>query len=124
MASNKTLNIQPIALSAAAANILNPAITSLSGPVGFTMSQPYIIISHMRVVNNDASNHTIKLFKGATGGSAVGTELAWSGTVIGANSYADWYGKLRLDSADFLTGLADVANKLILNIDAEIGVSG
>jgi vacuolar-type H+-ATPase subunit B/Vma2 len=91
--------------------------------VGYTQTQPYIIIKHMRVVNNDASNHTIKLFKGATGASAVGTEVAFSGTTIGANSFSDWYGQLRLDSADFLTGFADVANKLTLNIDAEIGIS-
>jgi hypothetical protein len=123
MASNKVLNIEPIALGASAANILNPNITSLSGPVGFTMTQPYILITHIRVVNNDSSNHQATLYKGATGGSTATTAAIWSGTTIGANSYADWYGKLRLDAADFLTGFADSANKLVLNIDAEIGVS-
>jgi len=124
MAANKILNIPPIALGASAANILNGAITSLAGPVGYTQTQPYIIVKHMRVVNNDTVNHTIKLFKGATGGSAVGTELSYSGTVVGANSFTDLYGQIRLDAADFLTGFADAANKLILNIDAEIGISG
>lgn len=125
MAANKILNIEPIALSAAIANLLNCGITSLAGVVGFTMTQPYIVIKHVRVLNNDAANHSLKLFKGATGGSAVGTEVIFPPNfVVAANSYADWYGQLRLDSADFLTGLADTASKLTLNIDAEIGVAG
>ena len=124
MAQNKILNIEPIALSASAANLLNSNIASLTGPVGFTMTQPYIIIKHMRIVNNDSVAHTAKLFKGATGASAVGTEFAFGGGVsIAGASYVDWYGQARFDAADFLTGLADTANKLTLNIDAEIGVS-
>ncbi|HSV90926.1 MAG TPA: hypothetical protein VLH80_07485 [Nitrospiraceae bacterium] len=121
MAQQKLLNIQAIALSASAANLLNCNITSLAGPVGFTATQPYLTILHIRAVNNDSSPHTLKLFKGATGASAVGTEFAFAGETIGANSHADWYGKTRFDAADFLTGLADVANKITLNIDAEIG---
>ena len=121
MAANKILNIPPVALGAAAANILNPGTST--GGVGFTSTNPYIIIKHMRAVNNDSVNHTIKLFKGLTGGSAVGTELGYSGAVVPANSYVDLYGQIRLDSADFLTGFADVASKVTLNIDAEIGIA-
>lgn len=123
MAQNKILNIEPVALSAAAANILNCAIGSLTGPVGYTQTQPYIIVKHVRAVNNDSAAHTAKLFKGASGAQAVGTEVIFAGTSIAANSYADWFGQMRLDSADFLTGLADVANKITLEIDAEIGLS-
>jgi hypothetical protein len=123
MAQNKILNIEPVALSAAAANILNCAITSLAGPVGYTQTQPYVIVKHVRAVNNDSTAHTAKLFKGATGASAVGTEVIFAGTSIAANSFSDWYGQMRLDSSDFLTGLADVANKITLEIDAEIGLS-
>jgi hypothetical protein len=121
MAQNKILNVPPVALAAAAANILTPG--TATGAVGFTGTNPYIIIKHIRAVNNDAVAHTLKLFKGATGGSAVGTELAYSGTQVPANSYVDLYGQIRLDSADFLTGFADVASKLTLNIDAEIGLA-
>lgn len=124
MAQNKILNIQPSALAAAAANILNCNVTSLAGPVGMTMTQPYLIIKHIRLVNNDAANHTVRLFKGATGGSAVGTEFAWAGGVtVPAQSYVDWNGQARFDAADFLTGFADQAGKVTINIDAEIGVS-
>jgi hypothetical protein len=43
MAQNKILNIQPIALTAVlTTNILNPALTSVAGPVGLTMTQPLV----------------------------------------------------------------------------------
>lgn len=114
----------PIALGASAANILNPNVTSLAGPVGFTMTQPYILITHIRFVNIDAAPHNFTLFKGATGGSTAATAVVGSGKVIAANDVYDWYGELRLDAADFLTGLADGANKIIMEIDAEIGLAG
>lgn len=123
MSQNKILNIPPVALGNAAANILNCAITSLAGPVGMTATQPYLIIKHIRAVNKDTSARTLTLYKGATGGSAAGTEWGFQGESIGANSHVDWYGLARFDSADFLTGLADVANKITLNIEAEIGFS-
>lgn len=123
MSQQKLLNIEPIAVPSTATNLLNCNITSVAGPVGFTATQPYLTLLHVRVTNNDSSPHTLKLFKGATGASAVGTEWAFSGETIAANSHADWYGKARFDSADFLTGLADVANKLTLTIEAEINFS-
>lgn len=124
MAANKTLNIQPQFIPNAAGNLLNCNITSLAGPVGFTMTQPYILISHMRVTNNDASAHVITTYKGATGGSAAGTAVAFDHLSIAGGAYADWYGKLRLDAADFLSGVCDSASKCTIEIDAEIGVSG
>lgn len=121
MSANKVANIQPLALAAAAANILNAAITSLAGATGITLSQPYLIIKHIRVVNVDTSARLLSLFKGATGGSSATTALA-SLQSIPPNSAVDvYYGQLRLDSTDFLTGFGDVANKLILFIDADIG---
>lgn len=130
MASNKILNIQPQFVPAAAGNLLNSDITSLAGPVGFTATQPYLIVTHVRVTNNDsASAHTVKLFKGATGASAAGTEVFWAGgasipaAAAGNTPWLDWYGKMRFDSADFLTGIADTASKVTIEIDAEIGFS-
>lgn len=123
MSANKVANIQPLALAAAAANVLNVAITSLAGPVGITLTQPYLIVKHIRVVNVDTSARLLSLFKGATGGSSAVTALA-SLQSIPPNSAVDvYYGQLRLDSTDFLTGFGDVANKLILFIDADIGLS-
>lgn len=130
MALNKILNIQPQFVPNPVGNLLNPAITSLAGPVGFAATQPYLIVTHVRVTNNDAAGaHTVKLFKGATGGSAAGTEVMWAGgasipaAAAGNQNWLDWNGKMRFDSADFLTGLADVASKVTIEIDAEIGFS-
>lgn len=125
MGQNKILNIQPQFVPSAAGNLLNPTITTLTGPVGFSATQPYLIITHVRVTNNDnGAGHTVKLFKGATGGSAAGTEIFWAGgAAIAASSWLDWFGKVRLDSADFLTGIADVASKVTIEFDAEISFS-
>lgn len=120
---NKILNIEPIALSNVVGNLLNGNVTSLAGPVGITLTQPYILITHMRVTNNDSSTHTMNIYKGATGGSAVGTEIAKAYSVAPNASQDFFYGKLRLDAADFLSGNADAANKLTITIDAEIGFS-
>lgn len=121
MSANKVANIQPLPLAAAAANILNAAITSLAGATGITLSQPYLIVKHIRVVNNDAAAHPLNLYKGATGGSSATTALAVAQS-IPANSAVDvYYGQMRLDSTDFLSGFSDVANKLVLLIDADIG---
>lgn len=123
MASNKTINIPPQAISNTVGNLLNPALGSVSGPVGFTMTQPYLIINHMRITNKTGSGVTFTMYKGATGGSAAGTEYAFPGVTVPANSYLDWYGKLRLDSADFLTGVAGAASALGFTAEGEIGVS-
>lgn len=125
MAANKILNIQPQFVPASAGNLLNCALSSLAGPVGFSATQPYIIVTHVRITNNDSANtHTVKLFKGATSGSAAGTEVMFAGGVsVTVASPAEWNGKMRFDSGDFLTGIADTASKLTIEIDAEIGFS-
>jgi hypothetical protein len=118
---NKPANIQPIAVAAAVANVLNCAITSLAGPVGMTHSQPYLLVTHVRAVNKTAAPRTISMYKGATGASAAGTEWNWTGKVIPANDAIDWYGRQRLDSADFLTAVADIVSGVVLEFDAEVG---
>ena len=123
MPANRILNVQPIVLGTAAANLLNCAVTSLAGPVGITLTQPYMIISHMRIVNKLAQAVTFSLFKGATGASAAGTEIVGSLTAIAANSSYDWFGMLRMDSGDFLTGLAGTATALTLSVEGEVGFS-
>lgn len=125
MAQNKTIRIGPVALTTTlTTNILNPNVTSVAGPVGFTMSQPYVILKHIRIVNKTASAATVSLWIGATGGNAAGTEFALSGTSVPANSYIDWYGVLRLDAADFLVGGAGTTTALSFEAEGEIGVSG
>lgn len=122
---NKVFNFGPVALTTTTTtNILNCAVTSLAGPVGFTMSQPYIILKHIRIVNKTASAATFSLWKGATGANAAGTEVIGTGYSVAANSAFDWYGILRMDSADFLVGGASANTTLTLVGEGEIGVSG
>ena len=80
MASNKIINIPPVALTTTlTTNILNPNITSVAGPVGFTMTQPYLLLRHIRIVNKTASAATFSLWKGATGANAAGSEIIGTG---------------------------------------------
>ena len=122
MASNKTFRMGPAALSNSAANIVNCNVTSLAGPVGFTMTQPYLILRHIRLVNKTGGAVTVSLYIGATGGSAAGTEFLGTALSIAANSAYDWYGLLRLDAADFLTGLASAATSITFEAEGEIGL--
>lgn len=124
MAANKIINIQPIALTATlTTNILNFAITSLTGPVGFTMTQMYVVLRHIRISNKTGSAATFSLWKGATGGNVAGTEFIGTAISVPANQGVDYYGIWRFDSADFLVGGAGTATALTLTADGEIGVS-
>jgi hypothetical protein len=124
MASNRSFRFGPVALSSTlTTNILNPNITSVAGPVGFTMTQPYIILRHIRIVNKTASAATFSLWLGATGANAAGTEVVGTGLSVAANSAYDWYGYLRIDAADFLVGGAGTATALTITGEGEIGVS-
>lgn len=123
MPSLKLLNIEPVFLPNPVGNLLNCGITSLAGPVGYTQTQPYIILRHVRLTNKDNIAHTVTLYKGATGGSAAGTEWGWANYSIPPQSSVDWYGVARFDSADFLTGIADLASKVTFTAEGEIGLS-
>jgi len=119
---NRPLRVGPAALAAAAANILNSTITSLAGPTGYTQTQPYIILTHIRLVNKTGAAVNASLFIGATGASAAGTEFAFSAYPVPANSYIDWYGRLRLEPADYLTGFASAATSITFEAEGEIGL--
>jgi len=119
---NKALRFGPKAVTGSTANIFNTTITSLSGPVGYTQTQPYSIITHIRVVNTTGVALAVSAFIGATAGSAAGTEFAWSATVVPANSSLDWYGRVRLESTDFLTALSTTTG-LTIEGEGEIGLT-
>jgi hypothetical protein len=124
MASNKIVNIPPVALTTVlTTNILNPAVTSLAGPVGFTMTQPYLLLRHIRILNKTASAATFSLWKGATGGNVAGTEIIGTGLSVAANSYYDWYGAMRVDSTDFIVGGSNTTTALTIQFEGEIGVA-
>lgn len=123
MASNKIIRFGPIALTATTTtNILNCNVTSLAGVTGFTMTQPYLIIKHIRIVNKTAGAVTFSLWLGATGANAAGTEIIGTGLSIAANSSYDWYGQMRMDAADFLVGGASAGTSLTISGEGEIGI--
>ena len=126
--SRKTINIPPISLSATlTTNLLNCGVTAMTGPVGMTISQPVLYIRHIHFVNTDTVARNFSLFKGATGANAAGTQFVGTAKVIAANDVYDyWAGGDgdRFDSTDFLVGGADSAGKIIMKVDAEIGISG
>lgn len=120
---NRPFRFGPAALANAAANILNTGITSLAGPVGCTLTQPYALLTHIRAVNKTGAPVTVTLFIGATGASAAGTEFAWNAYPVPANNYIDWYGRMRLESTEFLTGLAGAATSLTIEGEGEVGLT-
>lgn len=121
---NKPIRFGPVALSATlTTNILNPpTLTGGTGLAG-TNSATYLIIRHIRIVNKTGSAATASLWIGATGGNAAGTEFGFQATSVAANSYVDWFGELRLDTADFLVGGAGTGTALTIEGEGEIGVA-
>lgn len=122
MASNKTFRFGPVALTTTlTTNILNPA--AASGGVNGGAAGQYITVKHMRFVNKTGGAVTISLWLGATGGNVAGTEVIAQATSIPANSYLDWYGSLRLDTADFLVGGASANTSISIQGEGEVGVA-
>jgi hypothetical protein len=122
MASNKTFRFGPIALTnTLTTNLLNPP-TATGGTNGGSSSQ-YIILNHIHILNKTAGAITFSLWLGATGANAAGTEFIGTAVSVAANSYFDWYGKVRLDAADFLVGGASANTSLAIMGEGEIGVA-
>lgn len=122
MASNKLWSWGPVALTTTlTTNILNFNITSLAGPVGTTLTQPYFIMRHIRIVNKTAASATFSLWLGATGANAAGTEVIGQGLAVAANQAYDWYGLMRMDVAQFLVGGSGTTTALTIQGEGEIG---
>lgn len=122
---NKQIRIGPVALTnTLTTNILNCAVTSLAGPVGITVAQPYLLLKKIRIVNKTAGAVTFSLYVGATGANAAGTEVIGTALSVAANSAFEWNGQLRLDSGDFLVGGASANTSLTFQAEGEIGISG
>ena len=123
MAQNKAFRFGPIALTNTyTTNLLNPP--TATGGTNAGSSAQYIILRHIRILNKTGSPATFRLYIGATGANAAGTEFMGYDYVVAANSAIDWYGGLRLDSADFLVGGASASTTLTIEGEGEIGVSG
>ncbi len=121
---NRALRVGPVILSSTlTTNILNSAITSLSGPIGYTQTQPYLILKHIRITNKTGTAATVSLWIGASGANAAGTEFSFQGYSVAANSFQDWYGYVRLESTDFLVGGAGTASALTFEAEGEVGLT-
>ncbi len=121
MGQAKYFEFGPVAMSnTLTTNILNPAITSLSGPVGFTATQPVVKLKRITVVNKTAGAVTFSLWKGATGANAAGTELLGIGKSVPANDSLTFYGEWSLTSTQFLVGGASAATSLTIEGSGEI----
>lgn len=122
MASNKIFRFGPIALTnTTTTNLLNPA--AATGGVNGGSSGQYIVLRHIRIVNKTAGAVTFSLWLGGSGSNTAGTEIVGQGTSIAANSNFDWYGMLRLDTADFLVGGASANTSLTIDGEGEVGVA-
>lgn len=120
---NKKFRFGPIALTnTLTTNLLNPP--AASGGVNGGSSGQYILLRHLRILNKTTSNATFSLWLGATGANTAGTEVVGTAMVVAANSAFDWWGDLRLDTADFLVGGASANTTLTIQGEGEIGVAG
>ena len=122
---NKRFRFGPIALTTTyTTNLLNPP-TATGGTNGGSSSQ-YILLNHLRIINKTGTAATFRLFLGATGANAAGTEIIGYDKSVPANDSVDFYpaGGLRLDAADFLVGGAGTTLALVIEGSGEIGVAG
>ena len=123
MAANKVARFGPVAIANAAANLFNPpTITGGVNPPPSSLNT-YIVLRRLRIVNKTGAAVNVSLWIGATGASAAGTEFAFNATPVPAQLFLDWVGLTRLDTADFLTGLAGAAASLTIEGEGEIGVA-
>jgi hypothetical protein len=123
MAQNKIFRFGPIALTnTTTTNLLNPGTTT-GGVNGGGSGNLYIVLNHIRIVNKTASSATVSFWLGATAGNVAGTEVIAQGMTIPGNTVLDWYGKLRLDVADFLVGGASASTTFSIEGEGEIGVA-
>jgi hypothetical protein len=100
----------PAFLASSVANIYTPPASTI-----------YTILRHIHLANVTGGAVTFTLYVGATGGSAAGTQL-FTAVSIPANSVYDWYGTLRMDSTDFLTGLASAGSSITITVEGEQAV--
>jgi hypothetical protein len=134
MASNKAIRIGPIQLgTTTTTNLFNtPTLTGGVNPPS-TSTASYVILRHIRVSNNSAAAVQFATWIGTTGTNATAAAgpfpgIAAAGTLtngvsVAANSYVDWYGALRMDTADFLVGGSlTSATALTLEMEGEIGI--
>lgn len=105
------LSTAPAYITSSAANIsgVNPSANT------------YHLVRHIHIANTNASARTVTLYKGATGGSAGGTEIV-KGKSIAGNDVLDIYYPAgdKYTTADFLSGLSSAdSTSLVIQVDGE-----
>lgn len=125
---NKAFRFGPNEVQNSLANIFNPGTCTGGVLNGSTFTSGvytslYVILRHIRITNNSATPLAVQLFVGASAAGATTTEFAFAGYTVPANGYVDWYGYMRLDVGDFLTGFTSVSNSLTIIGEGEIGVA-
>lgn len=83
-----------------------------------TSALVYDVVRHIHVMNKSAAPVTFRLYLGATGTNAAGTELFYDKTVAAYDVY-DYYCGLKLTSTTFLVGGASAATSLSIVIEGE-----
>lgn len=78
----------------------------------------YDIIRHIHIVNKAAVAVTFRMYLGATGANAAGTELFYDHSIPPYSEY-DYYCAKKLTSTDFLVGGASAATSLSITIEGE-----
>lgn len=98
----------PAYLNNTVANLLNvPANT-------------YGILTRVHLSNKDTSTRWAKLYVGVSGGQAGGTEIIPPELSIAVGDSKTFYMGMRLDVADYLTGLASVSSTIVVVLDYEL----
>lgn len=113
--ADKPFKFGPLALTTTyTTNILNPPAQAAAGiPSGDVPAQNVmLIVRHIQVINKLAAD-TFRLYKGATGANAAGTELAFD-MAVAAKAIWDWYGNMKMLPADFLVGGAATTVTLVI----------
>ncbi len=113
------IRIGPVALSiTTTTNIFSPAAAGAG--TGYTPTASYAIIRHIHILNKTTTDATFSLWINASGVNTVGSEFWGIGQKVSANSSVDYFGVLKLTSADFLVGGASIATTLTLHAEGEL----
>lgn len=101
--------------------LIDPTVTAVTGPTGWTCTQPYLLIRHIRAVNTSTTTpYTVTCFYGTANTLAA----IWSAASVAASSYIDWVGEIKLTggSTKLYGGASNAA--IYFNFDdAEAGLS-
>jgi hypothetical protein len=86
--------------------------TSASSPLFTVGAATQIVVRHIRVVNNDTSDRTLKLWHDGNGDG----QVILPATTIKAGSWAEFDGAISLEASDTFYGQASVNTKITVTV--------